>query len=154
MNSTSISASRLLTAIVLLASLSTHPASAQTVLPGTQPGDLQNWPLLPPSDCKTCHGGYVAGLDYEPFDTWAGTMMANSARDPLFWAAVDIANQDIPGAGEFCIRCHSPLAWRGGRSSAGGGLPPAAKHRGRALWRVSGRRGVAPPRPPATRAGG
>ena len=118
MNSTSISASRLLTAIVLLASLSTHPASAQTVLPGTQPGDLQNWPLLPPSDCKTCHGGYVAGLDYEPFDTWAGTMMANSARDPLFWAAVDIANQDIPGAGEFCIRCHSPRAWLGGRSSA------------------------------------
>lgn len=92
-------------------------AEAQIVLPGTQPGEIVNWPLLTPNECATCHGNYVAGLDYEPFDSWSGSMMANSARDPLFWAAVDIANQDIPGAGEFCIRCHSPRAWLAGRSS-------------------------------------
>lgn len=45
-------------------------------------------------------------------------MMANAARDPLFWAAVDIANQDSPGIGEWCIRCHSPKAWIEGRSEA------------------------------------
>jgi hypothetical protein len=92
-------------------------AHAQIVLPGTQPGEIVNWPLIEPSDCASCHGDYVAGLDYEPFDSWAGSMMANSARDPLFWAAVDIANQDVPGSGELCIRCHSPRAWLSGRSS-------------------------------------
>jgi hypothetical protein len=108
------------------------PAHAQIVLPGTQPGTLVNWPLeftdpsnavrgMLPRDCKTCHGGYIAGLDYEPFDTWAGTMMANSARDPLFWAALDVANQDHAGVGEFCIRCHSPAGWLGGRSSVPNG---------------------------------
>ena len=109
---------RLLLTLFLLGLTAASPADAQIVLPGTQPGDLVNWPLLPPSDCKSCHGDYVAGLDYEPYDSWAGTMMANSARDPLFWAAVDIANQDTPGSGEFCIRCHSPRAWLSGRSSA------------------------------------
>lgn len=115
--------SRTIGRAVLCLVLGTIPSAllAQTVLPGTQPGELENWPLLPPSDCKTCHGGYVAGLDYEPFDTWAGSMMANSARDPLFWAAVDIANQDLPGVGEFCIRCHSPRAWLSGRSSTADG---------------------------------
>lgn len=103
--------------LVAFTALPIASASAQIVLPGTQPGDLVNWPLIEPSDCTACHGRYIAGRDYEPFDSWAGSMMANSARDPLFWAAVDIANQDEPGAGEFCIRCHSPRAWLGGRSS-------------------------------------
>lgn len=42
-------------------------------------------------------------------------MMANATRDPLFWAAVDVANKDYPGAGEFCLRCHTSSAWYGGR---------------------------------------
>jgi hypothetical protein len=110
---------RLLTvaALVACALAGVSTASAQIVLPGTQPGDLVNWPLLAPSNCASCHGTYVAGRDYEPYDSWAGSMMANSARDPLFWAAVDIANQDVPGSGELCIRCHSPKAWLEGRSS-------------------------------------
>lgn len=108
----------LLTALLVAAVHSNIPvASAQIVLPGTQPGDLVNWPLIQPSNCNACHASYVAGRDYEPFDSWAGSMMANSSRDPLFWAALDVANQDEPGIGEFCIRCHSPRAWLEGRSS-------------------------------------
>ena len=41
--------------------------------------------------------------------------MANAARDPLFWASVDVANRDVPGVGEYCIRCHAPNAWLSGR---------------------------------------
>lgn len=112
--------------IALLFLISSPQALGQIVLPGTQPGELVNWPLARPSEpyptgndlgCRDCHADYVAGQTYEPFDSWAGSMMANAARDPLFWAAVDIANQDEPGAGEFCIRCHSPAAWLGGRSA-------------------------------------
>ena len=43
---------------------------------------------------------------------------AGRARDPVFRAALAIPNQDFPGSGEFCIRCHSPRAWLEGRSSA------------------------------------
>jgi hypothetical protein len=93
------------------------PAAAQIVLPGTQPGDLQNFPeIMSNSICMVCHADYEAD-DSEPWNSWSGSMMANAARDPMFWAAVDIANQDVPGVGEFCIRCHSPRAWLDGRSS-------------------------------------
>lgn len=44
--------------------------------------------------------------------------MAQAARDPVFRAALAVANQDVPGCGEFCIRCHSPRGWLEGRSSA------------------------------------
>jgi hypothetical protein len=89
----------------------------QIFLPGTQPGDIVHWPLQINLNCRECHGRYSPD-HFEPWDTWTGSMMANSARDPLFWAAVDIANQDSPGVGEWCIRCHSPKAWLEGRSSA------------------------------------
>ncbi len=82
-------------------------------LPGTQPGQLTE-PLRDPGVCESCHGEYA---DYSPSDSWKGTMMANAARDPLFHAALAIANQDVPGSGDLCLRCHSPRAWLFGRSS-------------------------------------
>lgn len=96
------------------------PAAAQIVLPGTQPGTLVER-LFESSVCRICHGDYAIAEAYEPWDSWAGSMMANSARDPLFWAAVDIANQDAPGVGEFCIRCHAPRGWLAGRSAVPNG---------------------------------
>lgn len=32
--------------------------------------------------------------------------MAQARRDPLFWAALDVANNDIPGVGDCCLRWH------------------------------------------------
>jgi hypothetical protein len=81
---------------------------------GTQPGlEFGNESS---NDCLSCHGGFNAtDRRYMPWNTWAGTMKANAARDPLFWAALDVANQDVPGVGDFCLRCHTPSAWYGGR---------------------------------------
>ena len=73
-----------------------------------------------PGFCENCHANYDEG-EIEPFDLWSGSMMANAGRDPVFWAAVDVANDDLPGSGEFCLRCHAPKAWLEGRASAGGG---------------------------------
>jgi len=42
-------------------------------------------------------------------------MMANATRDPLFWAALDVANKDAAGSGDFCLRCHTPRGWLEGR---------------------------------------
>lgn len=86
---------------------------------GTQPGLTH--PMLEPMNCQLCHGEYDEDNNVEPYPTWAGSMMANSARDPLFWAALDVANNDVPGIGDFCLRCHTPGAWLAGRSEPPGG---------------------------------
>ena len=99
------------------------PAWALDLTPhGTQPG-LQ-WGMEEPMSCESCHRGF-SGTEPEhmPQNTWGGSMMANAARDPLFWAALDVANKDFPGAGDFCLRCHTPPGWLGGRvvKAIGGG---------------------------------
>jgi MYXO-CTERM domain-containing protein len=58
-----------------------------------------------------------ADYDYLPFTSWAGTMMANAARDPVFFAALTVANQDEPGIGTFCLRCHAPQSYVRGHAT-------------------------------------
>ena len=49
-------------------------------------------------------------------------MMAQSARDRIFWACLTVAAQDSvwalgnPNAVDLCERCHFPRGWLGGRS--------------------------------------
>ena len=90
---------------------------------GTQPGLL--WALEEPDACSSCHRGFnTTDSTFMPHSTWGGSMMANALRDPLFWAAVDVANKDYPGAGDFCLRCHTPPGWLNGRvvKNTSGGL--------------------------------
>lgn len=90
-------------------------------LPGTQPNQMID-ALPAPSNCTGCHNGYSSQTGQDPetetWFAWSGSMMAQSGRDPLFWAALDVANADAAGAGEFCLRCHLPRGWLSGRSSA------------------------------------
>ncbi|MHC4922194.1 MAG: hypothetical protein ACYTKC_21725, partial [Planctomycetota bacterium] len=81
--------------------------------PGTQPNEVGS--LESPDKCDNCHGGYSQSV--EPDFNWRGSMMANAGRDPLFWATVAVAEQDFEGAGDLCIRCHSPAGWSDGRST-------------------------------------
>ncbi len=94
-------------------------------MPGTQPAD--GVLLDPPSNCTACHGAYDTSV--EPVRFWRGSMMAQAARDPIFWAAMTVAMQDSvwaigrPNAADLCIRCHAPEGWVEGRSD-----PPNASH--------------------------
>lgn len=87
-------------------------------MPGTQPA--QNVSLEAPNRCMNCHEGY--DLPVEPGHTWKGGMMAQAARDPIFWACMTIAAQDSiwalgnPNAADLCLRCHFPQGWLAGRS--------------------------------------
>jgi hypothetical protein len=81
--------------------------------PGTQPNEVGN--LEAPDKCDNCHGGYSPAV--EPAHNWRGSMMANAGRDPIFWATLAVAEQDFDGAGDLCIRCHSPAGWTAGRST-------------------------------------
>lgn len=91
------------------------PAPIDFTPNGTQP-QLQV-PLDAPDTCSSCHGdGFDPGdASFIAHATWSGSMMANATRDPLFWAALDVANNDVPGSGDFCLRCHTPTGWLGGR---------------------------------------
>ncbi len=88
-------------------------------LPGSQPATLEDG-INPANECRTCHAGYAeqVGMDEseETWTAWQGSMMAQSGRDPLFWAALDIANADVAEVGEWCLRCHTPRGWLEGRS--------------------------------------
>jgi cytochrome c554/c'-like protein len=108
---------RLVAALALIGVSNT--LHADIYLPGTQPkqagidlGD-RDW-------CEKCHSGTTNGMA-DPYFSWQGSMMAQAARDPVFRAALAIANQDEKGVGEFCIRCHSPRGWLAGRSTAADG---------------------------------
>ncbi len=78
-------------------------------LPGTQPGGLTT-PLADSTSCIGCHVDHIR-------DNFNGSMMTNGVRDPLFRAALVIANKDAGFGGDLCIRCHSPTAWLNSRSN-------------------------------------
>ncbi len=90
--------------------------------PGTQPQTLQS-SLVSAINCANCHGFYGDSQN-EPFTMWSASMMGQSARDPIFYACLAIANQDAAFAGEYCLRCHVPQGWMAGRSAdpSGGSL--------------------------------
>ncbi|HWB74508.1 MAG TPA: MYXO-CTERM sorting domain-containing protein [Nannocystaceae bacterium] len=88
-------------------------------------------PLVAASACANCHNApnaeiHAADPIYAPVHTWQSSMMGNSARDPVFWAAVAIASQDATDMGggidngetALCVRCHAPRAFLEGRGYA------------------------------------
>lgn len=83
-------------------------------LPGTQPETL-NHPISDGNNCAACHS--EPAHDFDPYEGWVGSMMGQAARDPLFYACLDIANQDVAFAGDLCLRCHTPGGWLEGRST-------------------------------------
>ncbi len=77
-------------------------------VPGTQVGNVPASNILPSSNCKVCHGNIDATTD--PSGTWSGSLMAQAGRDPLFYAQMALANQDVSNVGYYCLRCHVPMS--------------------------------------------
>jgi mono/diheme cytochrome c family protein len=110
-------------ACVALPGNTDRPSQALIFLPGTQPGTADTV-AVPASACGGCHSP-ADGRDVRISREWSGSMMAQSARDPLFHAALAVTNKYGAAAGqnfgEYCIRCHSPSGWLAGRSEDGTG---------------------------------
>ena len=114
-----------LVAVVLLAPAAASawdplPVASDPLLrmPGTQPA--QDVDIASYASCSSCHAGYDPNI--EPGFLWKGSMMAQAARDFMFWPAFTVAAQDSiwafgnPNAADSCERCHFPRGWLGGRS--------------------------------------
>lgn len=72
---------------------------------------------LSSENCGTCHGSNDENIPI--MKPWQGSMHAQSARDPIFFACLAIYEQDAKDVGDMCMRCHVPRAWLTGRT-----LPP------------------------------
>ncbi|RMF82468.1 MAG: hypothetical protein D6744_06050, partial [Planctomycetota bacterium] len=93
-------------------------------LPGTQPETIQD-PIRSMHECELCHGYFDPAT--EPLRPWQASLMGQAGRDPLFRAALTIANQDASFAGDLCLRCHTPAGWLEGRSTPTDGSALIAK---------------------------
>ena len=80
-------------------------------MPGTQPAPENSVALEAPTRCLNCHEGYNPSI--EPGFNWKGSMMAQSARDFVFWSCMTVAGQDsswaigTPNAVDICERSSS-----------------------------------------------
>lgn len=77
-------------------------------VPGTQVGDVDEQIFISAQNCAFCHGSFDP--ENEPSGTWAGSKMAFAGRNPLFFAQMALANQDVENVGYYCMRCHVPMA--------------------------------------------
>jgi hypothetical protein len=86
-----------------------EPADASaSVLPGA----LTREQLRDPETCKGCHPSH--------YREWSSSMHAYAAQDPVFLAMNKRGQRETHGElGDFCIRCHAPMAVIDGRSRDG-----------------------------------
>ncbi|TXH26769.1 MAG: hypothetical protein E6Q99_04145 [Elusimicrobia bacterium] len=87
------------------------------------PITLSRAELLDPAACQSCHPSH--------FREWSGSMHAYASDDPVFVAMNARGQRETGGAlGDFCVRCHAPMALRSGATRDGlnlGTLPAAQK---------------------------
>jgi hypothetical protein len=110
---------------VLVALIAFFPlASALSQATQEQSGEVES--LFHTSDnCMACHNGLItpSGEDVSIGSDWRASMMANSARDPYWQAAVRREILDHPESREAiedeCSKCHMPMT-RFAANAAGG----------------------------------
>jgi cytochrome c554/c'-like protein len=71
--------------------------------PSGAPAQLTRAQLLDPASCKECHPIH--------YREWASSMHAYAGRDPVFVAMNKRGQRETHGElGDFCVRCHAPMA--------------------------------------------
>jgi len=68
--------------------------------------------LRDPETCKSCHPKH--------YEEWSSSMHAYSAQDPVFIAMNKRGQRETGGAlGDFCVKCHAPMAVADGLTKDG-----------------------------------
>jgi hypothetical protein len=72
--------------------------------------------LMDPATCAQCHPKHHR--------EWASSMHAYAGDDPVFLAMNKLGQEETGGAlGDFCVRCHAPIALAEGLTTDGTNLP-------------------------------
>ncbi|MCP4500784.1 MAG: hypothetical protein GY822_12555 [Deltaproteobacteria bacterium] len=83
-----------------------------TALPEPVVYELSHDDLMDPETCRQCHASHV--------EEWESSMHAYAGRDPVFLAMNARGQRETDGAlGDFCLRCHVPLAVSAGVTTDG-----------------------------------
>jgi hypothetical protein len=69
--------------------------------------------LMDPASCNACHPTHV--------QDWAGSMHAYASDDPVF-VAMNARAQRESNVGDFCVKCHAPMAVLTGATTDGTNL--------------------------------
>lgn len=77
--------------------------------------------ILDPKTCEECHPTH--------YREWLGSMHAYAGEDPVFRAMNELGQRETNGAlGDFCVRCHAPLAVELGLTTDGLDLDEVPQH--------------------------
>jgi hypothetical protein len=99
-------------ALVVLSACPPGPPDAGTVNPDD---------LLDPTSCQQCHEAHYA--------EWEGSMHAYAAEDPVFRAMNARGQRETNGElGDFCVKCHAPMAVITGATTDGLNLDEVPQH--------------------------
>lgn len=84
-------------------------------------GTLPLADLMDPETCKDCHPRH--------YREWASSMHAYASEDPVFRAMNERGQRETDGElGDFCVKCHAPMAVREGFTDDGLDLDQAPDH--------------------------
>ncbi|MEE2904404.1 MAG: multiheme c-type cytochrome [Myxococcota bacterium] len=77
--------------------------------------------LMKPEACQSCHPKH--------YQQWAGSMHAYAAFDPVFIAMNERGQRETNGElGDFCVKCHAPMALLTGATTDGLNLDEVPNH--------------------------
>ncbi len=83
--------------------------------------DLDAEALRDPESCKDCHQTH--------YEQWEGSMHAYAGEDPVFRAMNARGQRETDGAlGDFCVKCHAPVALALGLTEDGTNLDEVPDH--------------------------
>ena len=82
---------------------------------------LERGDMLDPQTCAGCHPDH--------YTEWLGSMHAYAGSDPIFLAMNRRGQEETDGAlGDFCIKCHAPMALVEGATTDGLNMDEVPKH--------------------------
>ena len=82
---------------------------------------LDHETILKPESCLDCHKNH--------YEQWSGSMHAYASKDPVFLAMNARGQRETNGElGDFCVKCHAPMALKLGLTVDGLNLPDLPDH--------------------------
>jgi Cytochrome c554 and c-prime len=104
------------TAVLAASALATSACSQHDGgSPVAAPAYFDAGAMMDPVACQPCHA--------DQFAEWSGSMHAYASDDPVFIAMNQRGQRETGGQlGDFCLKCHAPMAVRAGATSDGSNL--------------------------------
>lgn len=106
--------------LALAAGGASAPLGCSTSSGGSPPTYLDKATMLDPQTCQSCHVNH--------YQQWAVSMHAYASDDPIFLAMNARGQRETQGQlGDFCVKCHAPVALAEGATTNGLNLATVAK---------------------------